>query len=166
MATANHPVLVEARLREAAEPLQIDYPVNYTGMKSSPDAAAIFISTTPAYYYESELDIVAAAVASLGTYTQSVIKTGAIAADGDPLQEVTAHEVLDGIEIGDELPSTRSLADGTDRAIRDRIGLIREHGYRGGVPEAIQQEQSISAAKTVPSDDKKSGAKKPEAASA
>lgn len=137
MVTANHPVLVEARLREAVEPLQIDYPMNYTGMKSNPDAAAIFIGTTPAYYYEAELDIVEAAVANIGTYAQGVVRTGAVKSDDDPLMAVE-HDVLDGIEIGNDLPLTRSLADGTDRAIRDRVALIREHGYRGGAPQKIE----------------------------
>lgn len=165
MITANHPVLVEAKLREAVEPLQIDYPVNYTGMKSNPGAAAIFIGTTPAYYYESELEIVAIAVASIGTYAQGVIKTGAVRTFDDPLSEVTNHDIIDGIEIGNNLPLTRSLADGTDRSIRDRIALVREHGYRGGLPEVVKADSPVPAMKAaMPSDEKKSvSAKKIEA---
>ena len=127
----------QAQLKNAREPLQVPYPLDFLGIKSSnnPDDTSIFISTEPRFLSDDEVKLIQGYVKGLN-YDQSLVLTGCVMIDSDdPLLKCT-HEQLNKIESENYLLSTAKIpTKGGKPSIQQRVLLIRERGYFGtGVP--------------------------------
>lgn len=124
------PQRFEAALKYNRPTLFVAYPADFMGEKSGDESDESFcLGVAARYLTEDELNLAEELCRKL-PYPQSVVKTGAILLDKeDPLLQVD-HDYLDGLEQTLDMPSTRSVGDGT-REVSERVLLIREAGYRG-----------------------------------
>jgi len=127
----------QAALKNPREPLQVPYPQDFKGIRSSnnPDDTSIFISTEPRFLSDDEIVVVQEYVKGL-SYDQSLVLTGCVIIDpDDPLLKCT-HQQLDEIEAKNYLPSTSKIpGKGGKPSVQQRVLLIRERGFMGtGVP--------------------------------
>lgn len=123
---------VEASLKSPRETLQIPYPQKFNpGDKTHIDDREIIAGYEPRYYTEPELAVVEAYLPRL-PYSQSLIRTGAILIGDDILLTATDAD-LDLIEVTAGLPSSRQIDSNCPRSLRERVLIVRELGYRGGI---------------------------------
>jgi len=124
------PLLKQGHLALPREPLQINYPVGFSGQKSDPDREQIFVSTGITFYSADEVEIIQNFIKKL-PYPQRFALTGCLLlADNDPLLKAT-HEVLDRIEAQLSFPTSREVVGGGLRSTYERVLIIREEGYYG-----------------------------------
>lgn len=94
-------------------------------------ADELHITTRPRWVDERELAAIQAFLKTL-PYEQKLNMTGAVLSDeSEPLDNFT-HDELDELELTLGLPNTRFAMSGGQRAIHERVCLIREQGYTNG----------------------------------
>lgn len=124
---------VEANLQSPRETLQIPYPRNFnTNDKTHTEDREIIAGYEPRYYTEAELAVVDAYLPGL-PYAQALIRTGAIAIGNDVLLGTATADDLDRIEASAGFANSRYLDEKYERSLRERVLIVRESGYRGGV---------------------------------
>lgn len=130
-------MLLQVRLLQTSEPLQIPYPDGWEGERSGqPDDPTLLINQFPRWVTPDEELLIKDYISRL-PYRQSLERTGAVRIDADdPLLSAT-HDELDMVEASAQLKNTRSLIGGGTRSIQERVLILRERGYRGGAFRAI-----------------------------
>lgn len=123
--------LSQCHLRFAKEPLQIPYPRNFSGQKSvSEDDLGFFISQEPRFLTNDEIGLVRAYLPKL-PYSQDLVLTGCVMIDSnDPMLDYS-HDRLDEVERRHKLSSSRYAPGGGERAVRERVLIVRESGILG-----------------------------------
>lgn len=133
---------VEANLQNPRENLQIPYPANFpSGGKTHADDANIVVGYEPRYYSEAEIGLIEAFIPKLN-YNQSLVKTGAVLVGNDALLEIGTQEELDKIEAANGFPNSRFVDTDVERALRERVYIVRELGYRG-LPEIATPVEAV-----------------------
>jgi hypothetical protein len=133
--------LIEAALRHPKEPLQIPYPRNYQGEKSGRESDAEFhISCEPRYLTPGEIEVAETFVKKL-PYTQVLDRTGAVIIGDDSLLEKD-HDYLDDIEKAQGLSNTRYVSGTSERAVAERVLIIRERGYFGNGSKILDSKKA------------------------
>lgn len=130
-------MLLQVRLQQSGEPLQIPYPAEWQGDRSgTSDDPTLLINQMPRWVTPDEALLIEDYLKKL-PYRQSLERTGAVRIDADdPLLSAT-HEELDTAEAAAQLANTRTLIGGGTRSIQERVLILRERGYRGGPHRAI-----------------------------
>lgn len=144
---------VEAHLQNPRENLQIPYPAGFpVSSKTHADDENIVAGYEPRYYTEAEIEVIQAWLTKLN-YNQSIVLTGSILVGNDSLLEIATHDVLDTIEAQMSYPNSRFVDADAERAIRERVYIARELGYRGlpeiakPEPEPLKEERKGAAEK-------------------
>jgi hypothetical protein len=131
---------IEAHLQTPRETLQIPYPAGFpVSEKTYRDDDNLTASYEPRYYTEAEIKLIEEFLPRLN-YTQSLVQTGAVLVGNDPLLECATHDILDAIETAQGYVISRYLDADIERALRERVYLVRELGYRGMPASVIPSE--------------------------
>ncbi len=134
---------VEANLQNPRENLQIPYPAGFPSSgKTHTDDENIVVGYEPRYYSEAEIALIEAFIPKLN-YNQSLIKTGAVLVGNDALLEIGTQDELDKIEAASGFPNSRFVDTDIERALRERVYIVRELGYRG-LPEIAVSVESVT----------------------
>lgn len=134
---------IEAHLQYPRENLQIPYPQGFQSRsKTNPLDENIIAGAEPRFYSAPEIEVVEKFLPNL-PYAQSLIKTGAVLIGDDALLGYS-HDQLDEIESAQDLPNTRLTGTAAERAIRERVFIIREQGYFG-VPSVTAVVATVKA---------------------
>lgn len=116
----------EAKLRYAAEPLQIKYPAGYAGEKSGRnDDVEFFISTTPKLLSAGEIELVRGLLPKL-PYRQALDLTGCVMGLHPDLKNFVSTAELDRYERVNQLPTSKKTPGGKTRPLRERLLLVTE----------------------------------------
>jgi hypothetical protein len=130
---------VEANLQNPRENLQIPYPKDFpVSGKTHPDDENLVAGCEPRFYTEAELELIEAYLPRLN-YNQSLVRTGCILVGNDALLEIATQDALDKIESDSGFPNSRFVDADNERALRERVYIVRELGYRG-LPEIVTAE--------------------------
>jgi hypothetical protein len=132
-------MLKQAMLRIRKEPLQIPYPSDWTGQKSSgPEEEEVIISTEPRWLTEDEIPLVEAFIKTL-PYSQFLDLTGAVLIDPNDSLLNASHDDLDRADAAAGFPNTRYLPGGGQRSVQERVLILRERGYVGNGSTALKE---------------------------
>jgi hypothetical protein len=130
---------VEANLQNPRENLQIPYPKDFpAGSKTHGDDENIVAGYEPRYYTEAEISLIEAFLPKLN-YNQTLVLTGSVLVGNDALLSIGTQDELDKIEAANGFPNSRFIDADNERALRERVYIVRELGYRG-LPEIAAPE--------------------------
>lgn len=129
-------MLKQVCLKRPLESLQIPYPKNFAGERSTDsDEVEMFVGTEPRFVTEDEIPFLQAFVEKL-PYRQELVLTGATLTNhDDPLFSAT-HEHLDRLEAEVGIGNSR-FAGGGERSVRERVYILREAGVVGNGNKAL-----------------------------
>lgn len=127
----------QVALRHRREPLQIQYPPDFTGEKSedSIDDSEFYISNQYRILTLDEIKLVEEHFKQL-PYKQE-LNFGATLIDPEDAMLAYSHEDISTVEQAIGLPDSQNAPGGGQRSILDRVLLIRESGYYANGKKAL-----------------------------